>query len=297
MAIKISQPKGSKSSDILYFHAKIKSGNQKIRITNLDENQDIDDLKIAFEDLPKFPKIPENYEVAHCSVIYDRENAQVLAINPWRGVFEAIGSDIGPRPSGEDSDPIAEEKDKVGNDGKPYVERKFFEVFKITDKQENGGFFFGTTPRAYFQDKFYERADGMTDISGTSKSRWTVKLQDMVIEQGLGDEDIPWPDSGNVLPDLLERLLDNKRKVRLTFKDGWIDSILGIGDNLQVKFEESDEEDDLPDFMKDSAEEEDAKLAAEEVKTPAKKSTKAVEKKSTVKSVGKNKPVDADDDL
>lgn len=244
MAINVSQPNGSKKEDILYFHATIRAGKERVKITCLDEEQSIDDMKIDIEDLPDYPKFEQGTSIEDCQVIYDKAEDKVLAINPWNGIFEAVGIDLGPRPE-EGADPHPNIQEKEGQDGKPYMDKSFHEVFKILDKHEYDGFFYGTTPRLFLKDKFYERPDGMTDIGGTQKSRWTVRLQKMVSEQKLGEEDIPWPEDGNVLPVLLERLLENEVRVRLVFENGWINSLTGIA-GRKVVVDDIEDEDETP---------------------------------------------------
>ena len=217
---------------IVYIHAKIQTGDAKARISDLNPNEKerVEDIRVSLEDLPKFPRLPKKYLLEECSVIYDTKKEEVLAINPYSGIFLAIGMALGPRPEGEDSEPKAEQsKEKIGQDGKPYTTMNFHEIFKILDEQEADGVFYGTTPRLFLQDKFAETSDGLAGYTGTDKSRWTLKLKKFGEVQGLYDEDITWPEDGNMLPILEERILDNGRQVRLTFEEGFINNITPAG--------------------------------------------------------------------
>lgn len=241
MPIQQVKQKESNSNSIVYIHAKIQTGDTKARITDLDGK--VEDIRISLEDLPKFPRLPKKYVLDECSVIYDTEKEEVLAINPWVGVFLAIGTALGPRPDGEDSLPKAvQSAEKIGQDKKPYTTMNFHEVFKILDEQEQDGVFYGTSPRLFLQDKFAETSDGLVGYTGTEKSKWTMRLKRFGDAQGLFDEDITWPKDGNVLPILEERMLDNGRQVRLVFEDGFINSISPAGKAKAKVLEPMDDE-------------------------------------------------------
>lgn len=228
MAIKNVPTSNGEKGNILYLHAMIRTGEQRaiIHDLNTEEDKRLDDFKVSMEDLPTYPKLPTKSTLDECQVIWDADNEKVLAINPYVGVFTAVGTALGPRPDGEDSDPKAQVVEKEGyKGGKPYTVKNFHEVFKITDKDS---VFYGSTPRLFLQDKFVATSDGMAGYSGTEKSKWTVRLAKFGDTQGLFDEDITMPKDGNVLPILEKRIQNNKREVQLVFEGGFINTLLPV---------------------------------------------------------------------
>lgn len=228
MAVKSVPTSNGEKGNILYLHAKIRTGEQKavIHDLNTEEDKRLDDFKVSMEDLPTYPKLPTKSTLDECQVIWDADNEKVLAINPYVGVFTAVGTALGPRPDGEDSDPKAQVVEKEGyKGGKPYTVKNFHEIFKITDKES---VFYGSTPRLFLQDKFVATSDGMAGYSGTEKSKWTVRLAKFGDTQGLFDEDITMPKDGNVLPILEKRIQNNKREVQLVFEGGFINTLLPV---------------------------------------------------------------------
>jgi hypothetical protein len=281
MAIKNVPTNNGEKGNILYLRARVQTGETKARIDDLNQDEDkrLDSFKVNIEDLPTYPKLPNKFVVDECQVIWDVDNSKVLAINPYVGVFTAVGTALGPRPDGEDSDPKAQMVEKDGfNGGKPYTVKNFHEIFKITDKES---LFYGSTPRLFLQDKFVATSDGMAGYSGTEKSKWTVRLAKFGETQGLFDEDITMPKDGNVLPILEERILNNKREVQLVFEGGFINTLLPVmkkpavvvpqRSNSEIMSEMGIEVDDEPDFMKDSVDEVDAPVVEKKAKKAAKK--------------------------
>ena len=170
MAIKNVPTNNGEKGNILYLRARVQTGETKARIEDLNKDEDkrLDSFKVNIEDLPTYPKLPNKFVVDECHVVWDVDNSKVLAINPYVGVFTAVGTALGPRPDGEDSEPKAQLAEKDGfNGGKPYTVKNFHEIFKITDKES---IFYGSTPRQFLQDKFVATSDGMDGYSGTEKS-------------------------------------------------------------------------------------------------------------------------------
>ena len=269
MSVKVSK-QSSNSDNVVYFNATIKSGKHAILLDDISDlhgeslKNFAEGLRIDFEDLPDFPVIPHeqpkfNFRVA---VIWDAEKQSVIALNPWSGVYEAIGIDVGPRPE-EGGDPISKVTEKVGQDQKPYIDKSFYVIFKIIEKNEANGFFDGTTPRMFLKDKFFMRPDGMTDVSGTSKSKHTLRVSEFGEMTGVFDDDIQFPEDGNVLPIILERLIEISRPVRLTFKNGFVDSLLPSNksfiSNLEKEEPFLDDEKDEP-VRRPKTSEEDVEL-------------------------------------
>lgn len=228
MAVKQVATGNGEKGNILYLHARIQTGETRARIDDLNTEEDkrVDSFKVNIEDLPTYPKLPTKFVLDECQVIWDADNEKVLAINPYVGVFTAVGTELGPRPDGEDSEPKAQMVEKEGyKGGKPYTVKNFHEIFKITDKES---VFYGSTPRLFLQDKFVATSDGMAGYSGTEKSKWTTRLQKFGETQGLFDEDITMPKDGNVLPVLEKRIQNNKREVQLVFEGGFINTLLPV---------------------------------------------------------------------
>jgi len=214
----------SEAGNILYIHGRIQTGETKCRIDDLDGK--IDSFKVSMEELPVYPKLPTKFVLDECQVIYDADNEKVLAINPYNGVFLAVGIALGPRPDGEDGEPKANLVEKEGyKGGKPYTVKNFHEIFKIID---HDSVFYGSTPRLFLQDKFVDDGNGMAGYSGTDKSKWTVRLSKFGSAQGLFDQDITWPKDGNVLPELEKRIQNNEREVQLVFEGGFINTLLPV---------------------------------------------------------------------
>jgi len=228
MPIKNVPQKSEGNGNILYIHAKVRTGERTALIHDLNNEEDkrLEDFKVSMEDLPLYPKLPAKFTLDECQVIYDGDNEKVLAINPYVGVFTAVGTALGPRPDGEDGEPKAALVEKEGyKGGKPYTVKNFHEIFKITDKDS---VFYGSTPRLFLQDKFVATSDGMAGYSGTEKSKWTTRLAKFGETQGLFDEDITMPKDGNVLPILEQRIQNNEREVQLVFEGGFINTLLPV---------------------------------------------------------------------
>jgi hypothetical protein len=235
MAVQAS--KQSSTGKIVYFNSTLTYGKKSVLFDDIKNSQgesikEYDEgLRVDFADLPEFPKIAPSQEGSvklpfRVSAGYDAENQKITHINPFSGVFEAVPSDIGPRPEAN-AEPHSKEVEKQGNDGKAYTDKSFYVEFEIVEKMEAKGFFNGVHVRRYLKDKFFARPDGMVNVSGTSKSVHTNNLLETgEMIWGFSADDIPMPEDNNLLPTLLEIQKENPVPVRLTVKNGFIDSLL-----------------------------------------------------------------------
>lgn len=294
MAIGVSVDKsnGGGSSNISYFHGLVRVGDEKFLITFLDGKNEHEDVRGKKEDLPTNVQknLPKGAQF-DAAVIFDDDNDAVIALNPWEGKFVGVGQDIGPRVDGADSPPMYKIETKPGKDGKPYDDKSFWESFEILSAVfSEGNVFVGSKPRAYLKYKFHVRNDGFVDISGTDASKHTKKLKNAIIYQGLGDEDIVPPEDGNILPELLDRVQENKRKVYIHFSDGFLNDFSPIREydaNVDV-----DNENPFGDPDVDDVEVEKAFPVVKTSKEPAQKN---LSQKKPVKKVSKAE--DDPDDL
>lgn len=254
MAIGISNNGSEGEKSIIYQRATIRTGDRKARITFRGENPPAP-VTVLLEDLPEKPDIPPQTVIEDCLVVYDAGEEKVLAVNPWGGVFEAVGLGLG-----RDEEGRVQITEKTGIDKRSkeeYKYYKFFEEFEIVDKEEAAGMFVGGRPRWYLQFKFHRRPDGNTDISGTENSKWTVKLMKFGEVQGIYDEDIPWDEDdrfGGVLDTLDERIRSLKPRVRIQVSEGYIETILPSRASHAPKKAAPVEDEDVPEFMRDDPE-------------------------------------------
>jgi hypothetical protein len=263
MSVKSVPQKSEGNGNILYIHARIQTGETKARIEDLDGK--VESFKVSIEDLPDYPKLPTKFVLDECSVVWDADSEKVISINPYNGVFLAVGLFLGPRPDGGDGEPKANLVEKEGINGKkPYTVKNFHEIFKIVDKES---IFYGTTPRLFLQDKFVDDGNGMAGYSGTDKSKWTVRLSKFGNAQGLFDEDITWPKDGNVLPELEKRIQNNEREVQLVFEGGFINTLLPVMKQPKRSVDEINKELGYTDEVK-TVDDLDSDFPKKAVKTP-----------------------------
>lgn len=77
----------------------------------------------------------------------------------------------------------------------------------------------------------------------SQKAIWLPKLQEFCEVTGCVEEALPFPEDGNVLPELLSRCLADKKKVQLIIKNGYVDSLLPVGGGRKtIKAEDLDED-------------------------------------------------------
>jgi hypothetical protein len=88
---------------------------------------------------------------------------------------------------------------------------------------------------------FCEREDGMTMFSGNPdnpKATQIRKTAQFCLLTGAVDENLEWPDDGNILPELWARIEDADVLLITSGKDGQVDTVL--------RYEPEDEEDEKP---------------------------------------------------
>lgn len=209
--------------------ATIKTGEQFAMVTFEDGSKEFDNgtnkKKISLADLPKYPKLPTNSEKRY-RVRLNKEGDQIDSIFPAEGHFVAKVIDMGRRPNeGDEPQPY----EKVFGQGTPKESRhlEFFVVYKVSK-----GPLKNATAPYFLHYKFDDRGDGFTTFSGNPdnpKATRLLQLIDWCNKHNTIDEDIPWPEDGNVLPLMLERALESDREVELIVKDGYIKELLEIG--------------------------------------------------------------------
>lgn len=181
-----------------------------------------DSLTVELSDLPDVPKLARNDKSGkEYRIRTNSEKDAIEAITPVRGHFTAKLVDIGPHPE-KDADPVPQEK--VFDEGGPKEERhlEFFAVYEITS-----GTFKGVQLPAYWMHyKFEEDPDneGYTRFAGNFENRKATRLfqlRDWVQVHGLDREMLPWDDV-TILPELLDRALENGREVEVNLSNGYI---------------------------------------------------------------------------
>ena len=270
-----------------------KSGERRVKFTLTEEgkvfNGGSKDLTLNIEDLPK-PKVKPN-DTGKIRVRMSADGTEVEALTPVTGVFNMRLVDLGPRPDGEDSQPMP--RLRTWNEGTPkensYLE--FFGVYEITE-----GKFKGVKLPAYnMHYKFEEdlpKNPGFTRFAGSFNSTRATRLFQLrdwgnlhgiweVTPDGVEGEPIEWDDE-TILPELLERALENDVPVRGVMKDGYIKELLPL-----------DEEEDVEPFGGDEPDLDNVDEILEEEVKP-KKSAPA---KPAVKKISKKSKPDEDEDL
>lgn len=222
--------------------ATIKTGEKFALVTFEDGNKKFENgtnqKKIKLEDLPKYPKIGPGSEEKRYRIRLNKDGDAVESIFPAEGHFYAKIIDFGRRPK-EDEDPQPYEK--VYQQGTPKESRhlEFYATYKIT----KGGMKNASAPY-FLHYKFDDRGDGFATFIGNpdnAKATRLIQLIEWANKHGLIDEEIPWPEDGNILPTLLERALDTDREVEIIVKDGWINDILSTGSYEDGSDEEEEE--------------------------------------------------------
>lgn len=253
-------------------------------------------ITVNMDDLPTRPKLkPEVKEPKQYRIRMSSDGSEIESITPAIGHFHAKLIDLGKR-DGEDADPVPFEKPNFKGSEETHLE--FWAVYEIVD----GAFKGVQLPAYYLHYKFEEDPEnpGYTRFAGNFENKKATRLFQLY-EWGKvhgcwtstpeDDEPIEWDDV-TILPELLERALENDRLVDLTIKDGYIRELLPV----QTDEEESDEnpfgeeesdgdelDEAIDDFNKKSAK---SKTVASKTsgKTPVKESDKKFVKKVTKKS-------------
>src|SRR5581483_615729 len=205
--------------------ANIKGGDEKVRITFDNDEFVFDSGKnsktLSYDDLPKIPKIlpgsDDDYFVVLSS---DRDTVQ--SIGPVEGVFSARCVDLS-RPK-DDADPEPFEVNP--KEGEPYLAfNAFFEIQSGPFKKIRIPFFL------HYKFEESRQFSGMAawmDGNDVWKGRQTHlgRLKEFCERMEIVSEPIEWPEDGNILPVLLERLLENNKAVKIVVSNGYINSIV-----------------------------------------------------------------------
>lgn len=221
--------------------ASIKAGETKVRVTFQNEELVFDNGKnsktFSYDDLPKSPKIVPNTEEDYFVVLApDRDEIQ--SIGPVEGVFSAKCVDLS-RPN-DDPDAEPEPFEVNPKEGDPYQAfNAFFEIQSGPYKKLKVPYF--------LHYKFEESREhaGMTAWSPGNdvwKGRQTHlgRLKEFCMKFNAVAEPIEWPEDGNILPILLERILESNETVKIVIKNGYIDSLMSVHND------EADNEDESP---------------------------------------------------
>ena len=255
-------------------------------------------IKVNLADFPKRPSIkPGMKEPKQYRIRMNTDGDVVEAITPVRGLHKARLVDLGKRAE-KDADPAPYEK--VWNEGQKNENRhmEFFCVYEITD-----GAYRGVQLPAYqLHYKFEEdpQEEGFTRFSGDPDNPKATRLHQLVdwgqVHGNIWATPIRWTEDGNILPELLERVLAADVEVNLFLDKGYIQQVQPVeNDDDDFEAVEVDEDAVAVDEMLDGDAEE---VEPVEVKSTAAKPSKArVTPKPAPASKKASKVVDADDDL
>jgi len=217
----------------IYGVANVHAGKNKIVVTLLGKDgTEGDSYNFRFDDLPKVPKIqPETEDVYN--VVLSPDGETVEKIGPVEGHYMARLVDFG-RPE-EDADPTPQLIEKQNADGKPYSYEQFTADFEIVK-----GKFKGVKIRHWLRYLFLENPNqpgfaGWKGNPDNPNAKHLPRLVEFCDKCGMVDEDLEWPEDGNVLPELLRRGIKANRTVDLTIKGGFVSDI------LKADYEEEDE--------------------------------------------------------
>lgn len=217
------------ASEIKYFAATITVGKELVKVTPIKQDSGVAEMKVNKKDLPQSPKLSGVEKIAFDGyVIYDATEQKIIAINPLEGHYEAIAVDMGYRDTPDEA-PHAKPREQF-NKFKNVMETrmKFYVEFQITDKEKDNGIFFGCTPRIFLEDLFYEDERGFASLPSVEYNGNVTRAgKTFFAGKPLGwfDDDIKFPEDGNILPVLLERQNSAKNKVIIEIGNGFINGV------------------------------------------------------------------------
>ena len=239
------------ASERVYGLAKVRVGQKRAKISWLGE-----DAVTKTVDLDAFPDLPvlkPNTEKTYY-VVYNSSSDEVESVGPESGLFKVRCVDMSRPEAGADPEPIEGQTyavtDKEGN-----VQKKpsfYFKVwFKILDKAYKG-----VKVPMNLGYKFRRANDGTTTFTAdptSPKATAVRKVYEFLELTGVLDGDeIPWDDNdGNVLPEILGRILAEKRELSILIKEGKIAELLAADDEEDTFVEETEDvaDDDLNDEL------------------------------------------------
>ena len=193
--------------------AAVTVGNSKVRVEFADGKFD---KKFPKDALPDVPTFGSGEEAEDFFVVINADKTEIESIGPVQGIFRARCVDFS-RPDGEDSDPAPYEKS--GSDGKKEWSYMAFNAFFQITKDR----FKGVRIPKFFHYKFKDNGKSYAKWDGSLESKnakWLPVLVEFCEVMEIVNEPIEWPDDGNVLPELLRRLLANKKEVDIVVKNG-----------------------------------------------------------------------------
>lgn len=103
-----------------------------------------------------------------------------------------------------------------------------YQMFIVHLEMQEGEFKGATIPY-WLKYAFMEREDGMTQFSGNPDNPKATRVRECVnfcVHTGCVEEDIEWPDDGNILPELWARIEDRGALLNTSGKDGQIETVL-----------------------------------------------------------------------
>jgi hypothetical protein len=228
----------------IYGLATVKIGERAAKITWKGDEEI--SKKVNLENLPDTPKLPTGTEKVFY-VVYNSDTGMVESISPERGVFKAKCVDFSRPEKGADPEPIKSAPFREGEPPQLY----FKAWFKIIE-----GNFKGVLVPINLPYKLRKAPDGTTTFTSdpsSPKATAVRKLYDFLTVTGVMDGDaILWDDeTGNVLPEILSRILDAKRVVSIVIKDGKITEFLEP-DITEEDDDVNDDNDNVNDVDNDS---------------------------------------------
>lgn len=185
-------------------------------------------LIVPLDELPPFPKLTQAHSGKQFRIRMNNDGDEVEALTPVSGHYTAKLIDLGPRKE-KDDDPTPFER--VFDEGGPKEERhlEFFAVYKIV----SGAFKGVQMPGYYLHYKFEKDEDGKVRFAGNFENKKATRLfqlRDWGVLHGMFNEEIEWDDV-TILPELLERGLENDVLVDIIVKDGYIKEVLPAQDD------------------------------------------------------------------
>lgn len=179
--------------------------------------------KFGLSDLPSVPKIAPESEGEY-NIVISRDKASVEKLGPAEGHALAKLKDFC-RPE-EGAAPEFYVVTKKNQNQEEYSYREFWADFTILK-----GKFKNVDVRIWLRYIFEEDPDneGFARWAGNPDNPNAIHLPKLINfcdKLGMIDEDIEWPEDGNLLPELLRRGLEAGKIVDLSFKNGFISDIM-----------------------------------------------------------------------
>ncbi len=213
-------------------------------------------VKIIFEDgsvektfsVDMLPSTPKNLKTGMYFAVLSSDRTEVISIRPERGLFKVRCVDFVRPEDGADPIPKTYNNKKYG-----YSYQAFTAMLEIVEGQYKG------VQIPYFLHyKVTDDGQGYAGIRGNPNDPKATRVQqfvEFVDITGISDEQIPWPEDGNILPEMLRICLKKKKQFDIVLKNGYIESILEASLNEKDVDEVFEDKDD--DFDDDDEDEDD----------------------------------------